>query len=63
MKIAERTLLGWTVMSPDNEDVDRPILLTESVTTDYEQLCALDVLCLADSSNENDQQIVYLEFK
>ena len=48
---------------PGSEDVDSPILLTESVTTDYEQLCALDVLCLADSSNENDQQIVYLEFK
>jgi hypothetical protein len=60
--IAERTLLGWTVMSPGSENVDSPILLTKSATTDYKQLCALDVLGLADS-NENDQQMVYQEFK
>jgi hypothetical protein len=60
--IAEKTLLGWTVMSPGREEVDSPILLTKSANTDYEQLCALDVLGLADS-NENDQQTVYQEFK
>ena len=47
---------------PGSEDVDSPILLTKSATTDCEQLCALDVLGLADS-NENDQQMVYQEFE
>ena len=60
--VAEKTLLGWTIMSPGREEVDSPILLTKSANTDYEQLCALDVLGLADS-NENDQQTVYQEFK
>ena len=60
--IAERTLFGWTVMSPGREETDGPILLTKAANTDYEQLCALDVLGLADS-NENDQQTVYGEFK
>jgi hypothetical protein len=46
------------VMSPGREEVDSPILLTKTANTDYEQLCALDVLGLADS-NENDQQTVY----
>ena len=49
-------------MSPGSEDVANPILLTQSSTTDYEQLCALDVLCLADSP-ENDQLTVFKEFK
>ena len=60
--MAERTLLGWTIMSPGSEDVANPILLTQSSTTDYEQLCALDVLGLADSP-ENDQLTVFEEFK
>ena len=60
--IAEKTLLGWTVMSPGKEEMESPVLLTQSVTTDYEQLWALDVLGLADR-NENDQLTVYQEFK
>ena len=60
--VAEETLLGWTVMSPGKEELESPVLLTQSVTTDYEQLCALDVLGLADR-NENDQLTVYQEFK
>ena len=60
--VAERTLLGWTVLSPGREDVTNPILLTQSSTTDYEQLCVLDVLGLADSP-ENDQLMVFEEFK
>ena len=58
---AEKTLLGWTVMSPGKEE-EEPILLTQSTTIDYEQLCALDVLGLADR-NENDQETVYEEFE
>ena len=60
--VAERTLIGWTMMSPGREEVTSPLLLTESTSTDYEQLCALDVLGLADAP-ENDQQTVYQEFK
>ena len=60
--IAERTLFGWTVMSPGREETDDPILLTKAANTDYEQLCALDVLGLVDSK-ENDQQTVCGEFK
>ena len=60
--VAEKTRLGWTVMSPGREVVDSPILLTKTASTDYEQLCALDVLGLADR-NENDQQTVYQDFK
>ena len=59
--VAEKTLLGWTLMSPGREDVS-PMLLTQSALTDYEQLCALDVLGLADT-HEDDQQAVYEELK
>ena len=60
--VAEKTLLGWTLMSPGREDVGSPMLLTQSALTDYEQLCALDMLGLADT-HDKDQQAVYEEFK
>ena len=44
--IAEKTLLGWTVMSPGKEEVESPVLLTQSVTTDYELLCALRLVSI-----------------
>ena len=44
--IAERTLLGWTVMFPGSEEVDSSIMLTRSSSTDYEQLCALSWVSL-----------------
>ena len=56
--VAEKTLLGWTIMSPGREDEGEPILLTQSMITDYEQLCALDVLGLVDT-HEEDQHAVY----
>ena len=59
--VAEKTLLGWTVMSP-GEEREGPILLTQSTTLDYEQLGSLDVLGLADR-NENDQKTVFNEFE
>ena len=49
-------------MSPGSEDVSHPILLTQSASAGYEQLCALDVLGLADTP-ENDQLKVFEEFK
>ena len=48
-------------MSPGREDSDGPVLFTQSTSNNYEQLCALDVLGLADT-HENDQQAVYTEF-
>ena len=52
--VAKRTLLGWTVMFPGREEADSPVLLTKSANMDYEQLCAFDILGLADR-HENDQ--------
>ena len=60
--VAEKTLLGWTLMSPGREDVGSPVLLTQAALVDYEQLCSLDVLGLADS-HKSDQLEVYEEFK
>ena len=60
--VAEKTLLGWTLMSPGGEDVGSPVLLTQSALVDYEELCSLDVLGLADS-HKSDQIEVYEEFK
>ena len=60
-QVAKKTLLGWTVMTPGKER-EGPILLTQSTTLDYEQLCSLDVLGLADR-HENDQKMVLSEFE
>lgn len=54
--------MGWTLMSPDWEEVFSPLLLTQSSSTDYEQLCALDVLGLEDTT-ENDLSAVYQEYE
>ena len=50
--VAEKTLLGWTLMSPGREDIGSPMLLTQSALTEYEQLCALDVPGLADTHED-----------
>ena len=50
--VAEKTRLGWTLMSLRREDV----------IVDYEWLCSLDVLDLA-YGHKNDQLEVYEEFK
>ena len=60
--VAEKTHLGWTIISPGREVDTSPLLLTRSTSNDYEQLCSLDVLGLTDSP-EDDQQAVYQEFK
>ena len=60
--IAELTRLGWFVMSPGQEFDRNSMMLTQTSQLDYEELCRLDVLGLADSS-EHDQQAVYSEFK
>ena len=60
--VAEKTKLGWFIMSPGQEFDHNRMMLTQTSQTDYEELCRLDVLGLADSS-EHDQQAVYSEFK
>ena len=60
--VAERTLFGWTMMSPGVESDSNKMLLTQTSAADYENLCWLDVLGLEDLP-ENDQDIVYTEFK
>ena len=60
--VAEKTKLGWFIMSP-RIDFDRStMLLTHTSQSDFENLCRLDVLSLADSV-ENDQNLVYDDFK
>lgn len=60
--VAELTSFGWTIMSPGAETNLSSVYLTRSSSTDYEQLCSLDVLGLEDKL-EGDQQAVYSEFQ
>ena len=60
--IAEQTKLGWFIMSPGKEFDHHHMLLTQTTHHDYEELCRLDVLGLADTA-EHDQGSVYNEFK
>ena len=60
--VAEFTRLGWTIMSPGADGGLSPALLAVNSTADYEKLCALDVLGLADSAT-GDKSAVYDEFK
>ena len=60
--VAEKTKLGWFLMSPGQEYDHNRMLLTQTSQTDYEELCRLDILGLADS-HEHDQRAVYDEFK
>ena len=60
--VAEFTRFGWTIMSPGTDSGLSPALLAVNSNTDYEKLCALDVLGLADSAT-GDQSAVYDEFK
>ena len=60
--VAEKTTLGWTIMSPGREHEASTTFLTQSTSVDFQQLSRLDILGLADSS-ANDQDVVYSEFK
>ena len=60
--VAEKTTFGWTIMSPGADNDSNKMLLTQTCTVDYENLCRLDVLGLEDLP-ENDQDMVYTEFK
>ena len=59
--VTEFTRFGWT-LSPGAETDLSPVYLAVNSAADYERLCALDVLGLADSPTR-DQEDVYSEFK
>ena len=60
--IAELTKMGWFIMSPGTEFDRNRMLLTQTSQSDYEGLCRMYILGLADAA-ENDQTIVHAEFK
>ena len=60
--VTSYTKLGWTITSPGKEIDTASMLLTQTSRVDYEDLCKLDVLGLADSPS-GDQSVVYDEFK
>ena len=60
--IAEKTSLGWVIMSPGREGTHSALMYVRSSHDDYMQLCSLDVLGVEDRP-EGDQQNVYEDFK
>lgn len=60
--VAEKTKLGWTIMSAGTEIDHTNMLLTQTSHVDYEELYRLDVLGLEDTP-EHDQCAVYAEFR
>ncbi len=60
--VATLTKLGWTITSPGQELDISALLLTQTAQVDYEELCKLDVLGLADRP-AGDQSEVFEEFK
>ena len=58
----EKTKLGWAIMSPGKEVDLTTVFCTQTSQIDYDNLCKLDVLGLADTST-GDQAEVYAEFK
>ena len=60
--VAERTKFGWTILAKGKELDYSAMFLAQTSQTDYEELCWLDVLGLANKP-ENDQSEVYVEFR
>ena len=60
--VAELTKFGWFVMSLGADFDKTTVLMTQTSQSDYENLCRLNVLGIADSG-ENDQEMVYQDFK
>ena len=60
--IAKKTKLGWTIISPGKEVDLTAMFMTQTSSLDYETLCRLDVLGIADSAS-GDEDEVYSEFK
>ena len=47
--VAEKTKFGWTTLARNKEINCTAMLLTQTSQSDYEELCRLDVLGLADT--------------
>ena len=61
--VAEKTQLGWTIISPGRELEGLSNLLpTRNLTCDHDQLCRLDGLGIEDQPS-GDQEFLYKEFK
>ena len=60
--IAKKTKLGWTIISPGKEVDLTAMFMTQTSSLDYETLCRLDVLGIADSAS-GDEDEVYSDFK
>ena len=61
--VAEKTKLGWSIMSPGVEGADESnMFLAQTSAVDYDELCRLDVLGLEDVPT-GDQHVVYDEFR
>ena len=58
--VAKFTKLGWVIMSPGQQFDRTKMLLTQSTHLDYEELCRLDVLGLADRAEHTN---VHEEFR
>ena len=59
--VAEETKLGWSIMSPRAEFDKGTMLFTQTSRADFEDLCRLDILGLADTPENQDT--VYEDFK
>ena len=60
--VAEKTKLGWTIISSGKE-VDLTLMfMTQTSSLEYQTLCRLDVLGIEDIAS-GDQDEVYSEFK
>lgn len=60
--VGELISLGWTMMLAGKEALMGSIYLSRTSSSDYAQLCSLDVLSLQDRP-DGDQQLVYNDFK
>ena len=59
--VAEQTKFGWSIMSPGAEFDKGTMLFTQTSRADFEDLCRLDILGLADTPENQDT--VYEDFK
>ena len=59
--VAEQTKFGWSIRSPGAEFDKGTMLFTQTSRADFEDLCRLDILGLADTPE--NQETVYENFK
>ncbi len=60
-QVAEHTRFGWSLMSPGEDGKEMLGCLAVNSTSDYDNLCALDVLGLADNAGADNN--VFDKFK